>query len=126
MILLLSILYNALEAIYEGLYDNGKKLLSGIIEFISKLFSVATVAYITYGVTVGLITIPIWKLIIGFILIRFLLFDFVYNKVRGLPALFTGSTKIYDKLLSKIPSHFILFIKVIAGIIGIIFLLGLN
>lgn len=126
MILLLTILTNALEALYEGLYDNGKKLLSGIIEFIQKIVAVSTVAYVTYGLTVGTIDIPIWKIITGFILIRFLLFDFVYNKVRGLPVLFIGSTKIYDKLLSKVPNNFILFVKVIAGIVGTAFLLGLN
>lgn len=126
MILLLTILTNALEAIYEGLYDNGKRTISGIIELFQKLIGITTVVYVTYGLTVGTIDIPLWKIIVGFILVRFLLFDYIYNKTRGLHLYYQGMTKIYDRLLSNVPAHFILFIKVIAGIIGIVFLLGIN
>ena len=126
MILLFTILTNALEAVYEGLYDNGKKTISGIIEFVQKLIGITTVAYVTYGLTVGTIDIPLWKIITGFVLIRFLIFDYIYNKTRGIPLYYTGTTKLYDKLLSKVPGHFILFVKVILGIVGTIFLLNLN
>lgn len=126
MILILTILTNALEAIYEGLYDNGKKMLSGIIELTYRLLGAFTIVFITYGVTVGQIDISVWKLITGFIFVRFLIFDFTYNKTRGLPLMYIGSTKIYDKVLSKIPISFIVFIKFICGIVGTAFLLGLN
>lgn len=126
MILLLTILTNALEAIYEGLYDNGKKTVSGIIEMCYKFIGVFTVAYITYGLTAGLILIPFWKIIIGFIFIRFLIFDYTYNKIRGLSLYYQGTTKLYDQMLSSVPGHFILFVKVIAGIVGTTFLLGIS
>lgn len=126
MILLLSILTNALEAIYEGLYDSGKKTIAGILEFIQKIVGVATVAYVTSGILTHDINIPIWKLIVGFIAIRFLIFDYIYNAVRKLPLDYRGRTKLYDKITSKVPGHFLFFVKFIVGVLGAAFLLGLG
>ena len=126
MILLLSILTNALEAIYEGLYDNGKKTIAGILELIQKAVGVFTVAYITSDLLTHHIYIPIWKLIVGFILIRFLIFDYIYNITRGLSLTYIGNTKLYDKFLNTVPGHFIAFVKIILGLMGTCFLLGLS
>lgn len=125
LILIFSIVWPILEAVYEGLYDNGKKTVSGIVEFLHKLVVVGTTAFVTYGVTVGMIDIPVWKLILGFVFIRFLLFDYTYNITRKLPLGFIGTTKIYDKVMSKLTSwgH---FVKVICGVVGTAFLLGLK
>jgi len=125
MILLLTILWHSLEAIADGLYDKGKKTISSIVEFINKLVAIGTTAYVTYGVVVGSINIPVWKLIAGFVFIRFLIFDTIYNLTRGLPWNYVGSTKLYDKVLAKTGSWG-WFLKAILGIVGIAFLLGLK
>jgi len=125
MILIFTILWNALEAIADGLYDKGKKTISGVIEFIGKLVGIFTVAYVTYGITVYTIDIPVWKIILGFVFVRFLIFDYIYNITRGLEFEYIGNTKLYDKFLQKVPWHYLLFIKTICGIVGISFLLNL-
>ena len=125
MILLLTILWHTLEAIADGLYDKGKKTISGIVEFIGKLITIGTTAYVTYGVVVGSIDIPIWKLIAGFVFVRFLIFDFIYNVTRGLSLWYIGNTKIYDKVMIKLGTWG-LFVKFCCGIVGIVFLIGLK
>jgi hypothetical protein len=125
LILILGIIWPTLEAVYEGLYDNGKKTISGIVELLHKLVVVGTTAFVTYGVTVGTIDTPIWKLILGFVFIRFLLFDYIYNITRKLPLGFIGTTKIYDRVMSKL-GNWGTFIKICCGIVGTAFLLGLR
>lgn len=41
----------------------------------------------------------------GFILLRFAVFDSIYNKLIGQHYLYLGNTSLYDKLFSKFMSH---------------------
>ena len=127
MILLFTILFNALEAVHEALYDNGKKLLSGIIEAVLKAMVVSIALAWFAGIHLfDLDYIPYWKLLTGFVFVRFLMFDVIYNVTRGLPLLFMGSTKLFDRILSKVPASFLAFVRVVLGIIGICFLIGIQ
>jgi hypothetical protein len=67
--------------------------------------------------------VPVIKLILGFIFVRFLIFDFAYNITSGLPLMFYGTTKWYDRIMKSLGNYGIMW-KVICGIIGIIFLFG--
>jgi hypothetical protein len=98
MLLLASILLILLEAISEGLADRGKKTIAGIMEFFYR-------AMVTFVVFAWLINFDIFYvkyenlfyIIGGYLLLRFAIFDIVYNLVRGLPFFFIGTTKVFDK-----------------------------
>ena len=122
MILLFAILFNSLEAVYEGLYDKGIKLWSGIVEFVLKAIIIFVCLNWFAGIHPMIHYEPLWKTILGFVFIRFLIFDIIYNLTRGLQWNYIGNTKIYDKLISKL-GGFGWFVRLILGIIGIVFLL---
>lgn len=67
--------------------------------------------------------VPTWKLILGFIGVRFLIFDFAYNLANGQKLGYYGSVKLYDKIMFEL-GGFGLMMKIICGIIGICFLMG--
>jgi hypothetical protein len=131
MILLFTILFNALNALSDGLYDNGKKTFSGIIRFIG----LGPVIVLALAELSGLHWFSVTdkdfiSIVISFVLVRYFLFDAIYNLTRGLNIFYIGTTKLYDKLLQKFLSWtgmagFIILIatKMIAGFLGIIFLI---
>lgn len=128
MILLFTILFNLLEAIYEGLYDRGKKVLSNILELILKA-GILFICLAWFGGYSFLYyhwpPIPIWKVALGFVFVRFLLFDVAWNLARGVKWNYYGTTKIYDRVMAELGSWG-WFIKVCFGIVGIVFLLGIE
>jgi hypothetical protein len=64
-----------------------------------------------------------WKLIAGFVFVRYLVFDVVWNLVYGVKWDYYGTTKLYDRVMTKLGSWGWMM-KAICGIIGICFLLG--
>jgi hypothetical protein len=128
MILLFTILFNLLEAIYEGLYDRGKKVASGIIELIFKS-GVVTVCLLWFSGYRFLLyhwpPIPLWKVFLGFVFVRFLLFDITWNLARGVSWNYYGTVKWYDRTMAKLGEYGYM-LKAICGLIGIIFLLGIE
>jgi hypothetical protein len=96
MNLLLAFFLIVLEAIFEGLHLAGHSLASGIVEGI----------YLA-GVTVGLFAFitgqlrfdyrPMARILIGYILMRYALFDLIHNQAAGLQLDYIGTTKLFDK-----------------------------
>ena len=90
------------EAIYEGLKANKLHIASEIIEFIYH----AILYFIVIGFLCGIIPArPVNKefvyVLIGAVLYRYAIFDFVYNISSGADDLFyIGNTKLFDKLFS--------------------------
>lgn len=119
------------EAVYEGLRDRGKKTIAGVIEFI--YLSVITLIVYAWlsGYLIFHVNNPLFILTIGgYVLVRYALFDPVYNKCRGNDLWYIGNTKIYDKLLgwffrwTKFPKEdFLPWTRLIALAIGIVWLL---
>lgn len=72
----------------DGFYDKGKKFLSSIFK---SLFIVVA------GYAIGK-----WWGILYLALIWWVLFDPIYNLVRGLPLFYVGNTKWTDKLIIRI------------------------
>jgi len=68
--------------------------------------------------------VPTWKLIAGFVFVRFLIFDVVWNLVRGVKWNYYGN-KLYDRIMASLGS-FGWFLKAIWGIVGTCFLMGIN
>jgi hypothetical protein len=123
-LLILTVLYTVLSATADGTYDNGKKQLSAILENSSLATLVAFTAIVTAGLIQNFISIPLWKIIVGFVGIRFALFDIIYNKTRKLPTFFYGTTKLYDRIMTKLASWG-WFVKFIIGLTSIVFLINL-
>lgn len=134
MIFLIVLFLIVLEAVSEGLYDNGSKTLSGVFEFILRVVTMLVVLFWLYGINSPFIyELPLWQLIGGYVLLRFALFDAVYNLIRCLPVFYIGSTKIYDKLWRKFFSwsgisseHLLFMAKLIALLISVSWLLDIN
>lgn len=135
MILFICLFLIVFEAFSEGLYDNGSKTLSGVFEFILKAVATFVVLLWLYGIDSPFANyeLPFGKLIGGYILLRFALFDAVYNLMRDLPVFYVGETKIYDKLWKAFfrwsgisVEHFLFMLKLIALLISTTWLLDIN
>lgn len=121
------------EAIPEALSDNGRKTAAGIIEFLNlAVVTLIVFAWLNCVYPKGIRWQPAhyWQLIGGYVLLRFALFDLVYNLMRKHPLFYIGMTKLQDKLLRKfftrtrIPAEHMLFmLKLISLAIGITWLL---
>ena len=120
MIIIFTFLFNALEALYEGLYDNGQKMLSGIIEAVHKLGVVATLAWLTQN---NFGDKDLISLVIAFFLVRHLIFNPIYNLTRGLNIFYIGNTKLFDKIMGHFGIIPFCISQFIAGFLGIIFLI---
>lgn len=131
MNILLALCLVLFEAVYEAMAQRGKKTIAGVIEF----FYHAGVAFIIFSWSTGyfrsgLINDNFWFILFGYVLIRFALFDVVYNLICKNPVFYIGSTKLYDKMFSWFfrwsgiaPNHFLFMFKLIALLIGFTWLM---
>jgi hypothetical protein len=133
MTLLIASLFLILfEAIHEGLALKGHKTIAGVIEgFYLVVVSTIVLLWVAGIVVFGISAIPFIRIIAGFVLLRFAVFDIVFNAFAGLPLFFIGTTKLIDKFwqwffgITKFPvTHFFFMVKLIALCIGLSFLLG--
>ena len=107
MIFIIAILI-IVDALRDAFYDNGKKLFSGILDI---LFLSAMIC--------GVVLLSgYWEWIIIYILLRYALFDLIYNITRRLSPLYIGTTKPLDILIRKIfnenAAHFLFITKLMA------------
>lgn len=118
------------EAAYEGLAFRGKKTLSGVVELIYLAFITVIVFSWSTGNSFVFGTGEFFYVIIGYVLFRFAIFDLVLNPIAGWPIFYIGNTKLSDKGLywlatkGKVPVGFVLFLKFIAFVWGVAWLLG--
>ena len=127
MILLLAILFILFEAILEALI---KKHYPD--SFIFKWWLQWIIAIALFAIWLFVIALPFdkyyvetWKLITGFVFVRFAVFDLAFNLTFGLKWNYYGTTKLYDRIMAELGSWGWMM-KLILGIIGIIFLLGIE
>lgn len=108
MVLLLTIvILTLLEAVHEGLVERGLKTFGGLVEFIKLAFIAAMIPfYMGYGHYDYYFSDwrhLMWFLvpfIIGWMCIRYALFDFIHNAAAGWNLYHIGTTKLYDRVLS--------------------------
>lgn len=123
MNLLLAIFLIVFEAVYEGLATGGNHITSELAEFVY-LFGVSLMAFgwLNYR---NFITAPklnsFIKILIGYLLLRFALFDVIWNISAGQDLFFYGTTKLYDRIMAELGS-FGLMLKCIALVWGIAWL----
>lgn len=128
MILTFAILAIEFEAITEALIRRFCPKLSEIIFkwWIQDLIAVALFgAWFIYAVNFDAYYVPIWKIITGFVFVRFGIFDITYNLVNGQKWNYYGTKKWYDQVMQKL-GGFGWFLKIICLIMGIVFLMGWN
>lgn len=135
MILIICLFLIIFEAISEGLYDNGSKTLSGVFEFILRAATTLVVLFWLFGIDSPFANyeLSLFKLIGGYVLLRFALFDVTYNLTRGLEVFCVGETKIYDKVWKAFfrwtnisVGHFLFMAKLIALLISVSWLLNIE
>lgn len=126
MLLFYAILFILTEAVTEGLLKRFNKA-----DFIFDLWIQWVIACFLFGVWCVIAAnfdnyyVPAWKLIAGFIFVRFLIFDIAWNIARGVSWDYYGTTKAYDRFMVKL-GYFGQFAKLVFGIVGIFFLLGIE
>ena len=126
MLLITCIIIILIEAIGEGLL---KRFDSGINEVIFDAWIQWVIALMFFGVFLLIAFnftdyfIPAWKIITGFVFVRFATFDVTINLAWGQPWYYYGTTKWYDRVMYQLGS-FGWMLKAIAGLMGVVFLLG--
>ena len=126
MILIYAIAIILIEAVTEGLLN---RFNSPINEIIFDAWIQWVIALMFFGswfiwaIHFDGYYVPIWKIITGFVFVRFLIFDVAYNLSAGNKWYYYGTGKWYDRTMYKLGS-FGWMLKGISGIIGTIFLLG--
>lgn len=125
MLLFTAILFICFEAIGEGF----AKRFNFADDFIFDAWTQWVISLLLFGVWFIVSIhfdgyyIPIWKMITGFVFVRFAIFDVTWNLARGIRWNYYGTTKLYDRIMYEL-GGFGWMMKVISGIIGTIFLLG--
>jgi hypothetical protein len=124
MLLFYAILFILTEAVTEGLLKRFNKA-----DFIFDLWIQWVIACFLFGVWCVIAAnfdnyyVPAWKLIAGFIFVRFLIFDIAWNIARGVKWNYYGTTKLYDRIMTELASWGWM-VKFVLGVMGICFLLG--
>ena len=108
-----------LDAGRDALYDRGKKTLSGVIDLV----------YLT-GMICGVVLLKgEWEWILVYGCLRYILFDPIYNLLRGVQRpgcvaylFYVGTTKPFDILLRKIFNenviHFLFITRLMALVVA--------
>ncbi len=119
-----------IKAIYDGLALGGRKTLAGAIEFIYTACITIFIFMVLGGLSVNREMDYLIYHLIGFLLVRYAIFDFILNLFADLDLLYIGKTKLYDKFLGWFftatgfpKGHFLVFTRAIALFMGIVFLL---
>lgn len=114
------------EAVTEGIlkrFNKAQWLFGGFIQWLIAIFLFALWFVIAYHF--DNYYVETWKLITGFVFVRFGIFDVAWNLARGVKWNYYGKTKLYDRIMFKLGSWGY-FIKLICLIIGVVFLLGIE
>ena len=132
MNLIASLFLIIFEAVSEGLYDRQKKTIAGVIEFIYRaVVTLIIFAWLTNYWHIDTATTDYWVTVIGYVMLRFAIFDVIYSLARGNTGIFyIGNTKLYERALvwlidkGKVSYSLIIFAKFIALVWGISWLMG--
>ncbi len=125
MVVFLVIIF--LDAIGDALYDKKLKTLSGVLQSILLGFFITCVCLFDSPAIIRAINYSgaVW-LFVGYVCLRYALFDYTYNVVRGLYIFYTGSTKLMDRFWnwwlqwSKIPDvHWFFMTRSMAFVFGL-------
>jgi hypothetical protein len=126
MLLLYAILFIEFEAIGEALVKRHFPAISGFVfrGWVQWVIAILLFAlWFCIALKFDNYFVPTWKIIMGFVFVRFMIFDVSYNIASGLPIKYYGTTKLYDRIMTKLGSWG-WFVKFVCGVMGACFLLG--
>jgi hypothetical protein len=124
MILLTVLIIILFEAITEGLLKKHH-----LAEFIFNWWMQWIIAFdlfcvwFLFALNYDNYYVPIWKILLGFVFVRFAVFDIAWNLSAGQVWNYYGTTKLYDRVMYYL-GGWGWFMKGVLGICGIVFLLG--
>ena len=127
MLLFTAILFIAFEAIAEGL----AKRFNFADDFLFDAWVQWVIALLLFGVWFIVSIhfdgyfVPVWKIVTGFVFIRFAIFDVLWNLSRGVEWNYYGTTKLYDRVMYEL-GEWGWMAKGICGLVGVVFLLGIE
>ena len=121
--LLSAIIIILFESVGEGLLKRFKKAEWLFDNFVQGVIAVGLFAVWFLVFALPIHYVPIWKQVLGFVFVRWLFFDFIYNLFAGNRWDYYGSKKTYDKIMTAL-GEWGLMMKIICGIIGVVFLMG--
>lgn len=123
--LLTALIFILFEAVGEGLLKRLKKAEWLFDNFVQWVVAIAlfTIWFLIFALPFDGYYVPVWKIVLGFIFVRWLYFDFIYNLFAGNRWDYYGSKKTYDKIMTAL-GEWGLMMKIICGIIGVVFLMG--
>ena len=124
MILIYALLFILFESIGEGLlkrFNKAEWLFGGFIQWLIAIFLFGVWFVIAYHF--DNYYVETWKLITGFVFVRFGIFDVAYNLSNGQKWNYYGTTKLYDRIMERTGSWG-WFMKAVCGIVGVCFLMG--
>lgn len=124
MLLFTAILFISFEAIAEGLakrFNFADEIFDAWVQWVIALllFGVWFIVSIHFD---GYF-VPVWKIVTGFVFVRFAIFDVLWNLSRGVEWNYYGTSKWYDRVMYQL-GEWGWFLKAIAGAVGIVFLMG--
>jgi hypothetical protein len=119
IILIVALFLIILESAYEGLKLRKSFAWSEYLEDIYRFFIITTTMSFFTCTNIVCSEIPMYKAIVGCILLYYALFDYIHNLFAKLPLTYLGTTKSYDRILAKVPFHLIIFTKIIALLWGV-------
>lgn len=129
MMLLTAVSFIIAEASAEGLINQTQ---SAFRDFIFKGWVQLIIAVALFAIWFFAIALqnnpfyaPIIKIMLGFVFVRFGIFDLCYNFSAGQKWNYYGTVKFYDRIMSKL-GGFGWFLKIILGIMGVVFLMGIS
>lgn len=124
MILIYALIVISLEALTEGFlkrYSDVDFLFDLFVQWVLSIFLFGVYFVLAYNFNGYFL--EVWKIIVGFIFVRFAIFDVLWNIARGVEWNYYGTTKLYDRIMFSLGS-FGWFMKGICGIVGVFMLLG--
>jgi len=100
---LLLALFLLIEAVFEGLRTGGHLLAAELVEVVY-LAGITFIMFLWYNIEFSFDTkiASFWKVIIGYILLRFALFDTIWNISAGQDLFYYGTTKVYDRFMASL------------------------
>lgn len=81
-------------------------------------------SFVTFVMIGSRFPIPPAKIILGYFFIKYALFDYFYNIIRG-ESLMHYDNNVYGEIMTSLSSWGV-FMKFVLGIVAIAFLVGLN
>lgn len=129
MILLTAILFILIQPIAEAIQNNYRSEWNIIVRkfgWVTRII-IAVIWFLTCT-SPAIYYVPTLKLIVGYIFVAFMLYDTVWNITsiilgKDISIWYYGTTKWYDRTMKSLGS-FGWILKLIAGIVGIVFLMG--